>query len=218
MRITSTTVQVRDAEAGAAALAAVLRLPCEHDDAGPHVRVGWTDVRPVVTPEPAADHLAILIPGDAYPTARTWLLDGTEPLDRGLDVAFPPPDWDSTSVYFDGPDGLVLELIAHRGHRPHGRAPFGPAGLLGVCEVGLAVPDVPAAVAASGLPVFAGTTSPGFAVVGDRDGRLVLVEPGRPWFPTADRIAGLAPLAVTAETDRTADLRLGEARVTLTAA
>lgn len=211
-----TTVRVRDAEEGGAALAALLGTTLEHDLAGPFLRIGWTVVRPVASTGDGVDHLAILVPGDAYEAARDWI--GTRapllPGPSGIDVAG-PAGWESLSVYFDGPavdgqGGVVLELIAHAGHRDAtaGR----PAELLGVCEVGVAVPDVEGAIVASGLPVFADTASPDFAAVGDRDGRIILASPGRTWFPTADRVAGAGPVVITAEgVDR--EVRLGEAHL-----
>lgn len=211
MRITSVTVRVRDAAAGAAALAALLGLRTEEDLAGPFVRIGWTVVRPIATSGSGVDHLAILIPGDAYPEAEAWVRERATP--TGTAIAG-PPGWVSTSVYFDGPDEAVLELIAHVGHRPQPGATF-PEALLGVCEVGIAVEDVDAAIDASGLPPFAGTVAPDFAAIGDRDGRLILASPGRVWFPTEDRLAGAGPLVVVAESATPTEVRLGEADLTV---
>lgn len=210
MRITSVTVRVHDAIDGAAALAALLGLRAEEDLAGPFVRIGWTVVRPIASAGSGVDHLAILIPGDAYPTAEAWVRDRATI--TGTAIAG-PPGWESTSVYFDGPDDVVLELIAHHGHRALPDATF-PAALLGVCEVGIAV-DVAAAIDASGLPPFAGTTSPDFAAIGDRDGRLILASAGRVWFPTTDRLAGPGPLVVVAVGAPPIRVRLGEADLTI---
>ena len=59
--------------------------------------------------------------------------------------------------------------------------------MLRISEIGLAVPDVPAAVAtlqtAFGLPVF-GTAAAEFTPLGDHDVLLIMVRPGRAWFPT----------------------------------
>lgn len=211
MRITETTVRVRDAEEGGAALATLLDTALEHDLAGPFLRIGWTVVRPVASTGDGVDHLAVLVPGDAYEAARDWI-GGRTPLlpgPAGIDVAG-PPGWDSLSAYFDGPDGTVLELIAHAGHR---EATAGrEARLLGVCEVGVAAPDVEGAIVASGLPVFAGTATADFAAIGDRDGRIILAAPGRVWFPTADRVAGPAPVVITME-GATEEVRLGDAHL-----
>ena len=207
MRITQVTLRVGERASGAAAFAALLDLPLEEDLAGPFVRIGWTVVRPVTSSGDGVDHIAILVPGDAYRAAAAWLLARTPPLE--VDVAG-PAGWASTSVYVDGPGGSVLELIAHHGHRTASDAAF-PTALLGVCEVGIAVPDVPGVVEASGMPVFAGTRSPDFAAIGDIDGKLILATPGRVWFPTEDRVAGLAPVVIGAVDGAPIDLGIGAA-------
>ncbi|MEH0108797.1 hypothetical protein V6N00_03585 [Tersicoccus sp. MR15.9] len=95
----------------------------------------------------------------------------------------------------------MLELIT-RERLPDriGEQPFGPHHLLGISEVGVAVPDVPAAVRTlaevAGLTPFAGTESADFAAVGDDHGLLILAETGRAWLPTRDRRAAAAPLSV----------------------
>jgi len=127
---------------------------------------------------------------------------------------------DSESVYLRGPDGAVLELIArHRlPDRPTWPAgPFGPRSLLAVSEVGIAVPDVAAAVAdlrsALGCAPF-GDPEPRFAPVGDDTGLLVLVAERRVWFPTAADRASTGPLTATvgAPDGRTADIDLAPGR------
>jgi catechol-2,3-dioxygenase len=73
--------------------------------------------------------------------------------------------------------------------------------LLRISEIGLAVPDVPAAVAALqntfGLPVF-GTAAGEFTPLGDHDGLLIVVQQDRPWFPTT-LTPSLGTIAVTVE-------------------
>ena len=78
----------------------------------------------------------------------------------GTDVVEGPGGWDSRSVYFLGPGGMLCEYIArenHRGATPGHRSGSGPA-LLGISEVAIGVSDVPTVVAAllaqTGLPAF----------------------------------------------------------------
>ena len=74
--------------------------------------------------------------------------------------------------------------------------------MLRISEIGLAVPDVPAAAAALqgefGLPVF-GTAAAESAPLGDPHGLLIVVRQGRPWFPTTTVTPSLGPIAVTVE-------------------
>lgn len=197
MRITRVDLRVDDVPDALAGLAGLLGLQV----AGDAVRVGWTRVVPVERDGSAGvDHLAILVPGASFAAARAWLAARTALLDQDRRTDFEgPAAWASTSVYFDGPGGSILELIAHRGTAERDDAGFGPEDLLGICEVGLAVPDVDAAVASlaqAGLAPYAGTASPGFAAVGTVEGKVILVPEGRPWLPTPDRVSGAAPLVV----------------------
>lgn len=171
------------------------------------VRLGWTTLVLVGDPhaDPSTQHLAVTVPGDAGARARDWLRDRVPLLPHeGRTLLEASPGWDAESVYFPAPDGTVLELIARR-RRPVrlGDVPFGPAALLGVSEVGLAVPDVPAAAARCegtlGLRAFDGPPSASFGAVGDDDGLLVLVRTGRTWFPTRDAVAHPAAVQVRLE-------------------
>jgi hypothetical protein len=103
-------------------------------------------------------------------------------------------------VYFEGPDGILLELIARHRLANATDEPFSGADLLCVSEVGLGALDVAAAFAevhnAFGLEAFAGE-SPEFTAAGDHDGLLILVSAGRPWFPTTDWGASTASVSVT---------------------
>jgi hypothetical protein len=79
---------------------------------------------------------------------------------------------------------------------------FGPGHLLGVSEVGVAVPDVLDAVAQlhdAGVEPYGNPPGAGFAAVGDAEGMLILVTAGRAWMPTTDRHAEPSAVAIRAE-------------------
>ena len=87
-----------------------------------------------------------------------------------------------------------------------------------ISEVGVAVPDLAAAraeLALAGIHDYFGA-APDFAPVGDIHGLLILVAPGRAWFPTEDRPPGDGAIAVEASTGRTADIRLSASAVLTT--
>ncbi|PWJ56224.1 Catechol-2,3-dioxygenase [Quadrisphaera granulorum] len=206
MKITSVTVPVDDLAEAERFYGRTLGLPVRRDrGAALVVTVGGTEVRLVEQQsERAVDHLAITVPADAFSAAKSWLrervelmtLDGQDEFEGSL-------SWRSRSLYFSGPSGSVLELIArHRLPALAGDVPFGPEHLLCVSEVGVAVPDVPAAIRllqeATGLKVFGEGVGETFAAVGDDDGLLIVVAEGRPWFPTSDRRVTATPRAVTA--------------------
>ena len=97
--------------------------------------------------------------------------------------------WDGArSIYFDDPEGNVIELVARPDERPE----------LSLAEVGLPTTDVGAAVDALerelGLPQYDGDRS-SFSAVGDPDGLLIVVAGGRGWFPSRVR-AGDAAVSV----------------------
>jgi len=146
-------------------------------------------------------HLAFTVPTGSFAAARQWLEQRTRLLDLGGDVEFAgPPNWNSHSLYFDGPDGSILELIERRDLANAVDAEFGPEQLLCVSEVGVAVPDVLETVRQLeplGVLPYASPPGESFAPVGDVNGLLILVSPGRPWFPTQARPAELARVKVS---------------------
>lgn len=143
-------------------------------------------------------HLAFDVPPESYEQHRDWLA-AKVPLLQDADgrTEFEgPPVWRSRSVYFPGPDRMVLELIARRA-RPRPDTPV--PGLVSISEVGVAVTDVAAATRQIGTATGAGvlgTASPEFTPVGDHDGLLILVTHGRGWLPTFDTHAEPLPLRV----------------------
>ncbi|WP_309107679.1 hypothetical protein [Arthrobacter sp.] len=147
-------------------------------------------------------HLAFTIPTGTFREAKVWIEARASLLGRDGVVEFEgPSSWNSRSVYFDGPDGQVLELIERRGLQHPTTDPFGPEGLLCVSEVGVAVPEVLAVVElleVRGIKPYGNSPSEGFAAVGDIHGMLILVSPGRGWMPTGDRLAQQVPVIVRA--------------------
>ena len=150
-----------------------------------------------------AHHLAFTIPTGMFLQAKAWIEARAPLLGRdGVDEFEGPSSWNSRSVYFDGPDGQVLELIERRRLQHPNTDHFGPDNLLCVSEVGVAVPEVLRMVdllSAKGIEPYGSPPSEGFAAVGDIYGMLILVSPGRGWMPTADRQAQQVPVIVRAD-------------------
>ena len=60
-------------------------------------------------------HLAITIPTGTFDAAKAWIAGLTTVLGAdGQDEFEGPPNWNSRSVYFEGPDQQLLELIERR--------------------------------------------------------------------------------------------------------
>jgi len=133
-------------------------------------------------------HLAFGIVPANFELARAWLGHRVEPIVvDGSDVIVGPEGWHSTSVYFLGPEDILLEFIAREADEGSASEADAPRPL-SISEVGIGVPDVADAVATLGeqlgLPAFPpqGTH---FAPVGGHDGLVILVDEDRIWFPTA---------------------------------
>src|SRR5919201_46562 len=117
--------------------------------------------------------------GEAPPHHFAFHVASLEPWQRRLDVTEEHDfsGWDGArAVYFRDPEENIVELLARPEPRPE----------LSIAEVGLPVDDVPAAVdalATLGLGPY-DEWDDTFAPLGDADGLLIVVRPGRAWFPT----------------------------------
>ena len=174
-------------------------------------------------------HLAITIPTGTFDAAKAWIAGLTTVLGTADQDEFEgPPNWNSRSVYFEGPDQQLLELIERRdlesGARRVGAGDGDGTGtdtgsdsdagvpLVSVSEVGVPVPDVLGAASAlrrAGLEPYANPPGESFAAVGDVDGLVILVSPDRRWFPTGDRSPSSAPVVIDVGLDAPVGLTEG---------
>ncbi|MBT1670221.1 hypothetical protein KK092_12600 [Curtobacterium flaccumfaciens pv. flaccumfaciens] len=162
-------------------------------------------------------HLAITIPTGTFDAAKAWIAGLTTVLGTDDQDEFEgPPNWNSRSVYFEGPDQQLLELIERRdlesGARRVGVGTDAGVPLVSVSEVGVPVPDVLGAASAlrrAGLEPYANPPAESFAAVGDVDGLVILVSPDRRWFPTGDRSPSSAPVVIDVGLDAPVGLTEG---------
>lgn len=162
-------------------------------------------------------HLAITIPTGTFDAAKAWIAGLTTVLGTAEQDEFEgPPNWNSRSVYFEGPDQQLLELIERRdlepGARRVGVGTDAGVPLVSVSEVGVPVPDVLGAASAlrrAGLEPYANPPGESFAAVGDVDGLVILVSPDRRWFPTGDRSPSSAPVVIDVGLDAPVGLTEG---------
>lgn len=144
-------------------------------------------------------HLAMTIPTGTFDAAKAWIAGLTTVLGTDDQDEFEgPPNWNSRSVYFEGPDQQLLELIERR-DLPVDVGENTAVPLVSVSEVGVPVPDVLGAVEAlrrAGLEPYANPPGEWFSAVGDVDGLVILVSPDRRWFPTGDRSPSSAPVVI----------------------
>ena len=167
----------------------------EHAGDRSAVRLGETDLEFTAAATTPPMHLAVRL-----------LLDGEEAVgwlsERAtiLPVDGEPSRWfeflNATAIYFDDPEGNVLEGLCYGSDRRRS-TDSGPVG--GITEVGLPARDPLALVewleGTVGLSAW-GSPSETFAWVGDRHARFVVIPTGREWYPTR-RAADLAPMSVT---------------------
>jgi catechol-2,3-dioxygenase len=164
-------------------------------------------------------HLAITIPTGTFDAAKAWIAGLTTVLGTDDQDEFEgPPNWNSRSVYFEGPDQQLLELIERRDLESGARRVGDGTGtgtvvpFVSVSEVGVPVPDVLGAASAlrrAGLEPYANPPGDSFAAVGDVDGLVILVSPDRRWFPTGDRSPSSAPVVIDVGLDAPVGLTEG---------
>ncbi|WXF90107.1 hypothetical protein WDV91_11725 [Curtobacterium flaccumfaciens pv. flaccumfaciens] len=177
-----------------------LGCPVEIVDATVRIVVGSTLLVFRELPEmTGALHLAMTIPTGTFEAAKAWIAGLTTVLGTDDQDEFEgPPNWNSRSVYFEGPDQQLLELIERR-DLPGDVGENTAVPLVSVSEVGVPVPDVLGAVEAlrrAGLEPYANPSGESFSAVGDVDGLVILVSPDRRWFPTGDRSPSSAPVVI----------------------
>lgn len=211
MRIQQVDIEVTDPEAAGAYFADTLGLPVRQKDGGVLVEVGRSRLQlRQGPPTEGVHHLAFDIAIDQFDAHREWLeshggllthADGTIEFEG-------PPIWDSRSLYFEGPDRMVLEVIGRRLQPwPAAELDHPAPHLLSISEVGVAVPDVAAAVREFDDRLGAGTLGePGesFAPIGDHDGLVIAVSPGRGWLPVFDVQAEPLKTRIQVDGDRPA--------------
>lgn len=215
MNIITVSVRVRNALQAASFYANVLGLPVKSGPDVVAVTVGATRLE--LIEDPAAEgghHFAITIPGNKFLEAKKWIRGRADLLGvPGADEFECSPAWNARSFYFSGPDLSVLEFIIRRDLATATAGPFTSTDLLCISEVGVAVSDVPEAVARlngdAKVAPYGGSPSDTFAPVGDANGLLILVAPGRVWFPTGDRVARESPITITAIGGRPGNYALG---------
>ena len=216
MQITKVSVRVRNASEAGEFNTGVLGLDIvAHESNVVVVALGTTRLE--LVEDPAADgdhHFAITIPSNKFDNAKMWIQQRTALLRTSEADEFEcAPAWNAHSLYFTGHDRSVLELIVRRDLDNSAAGPFTSADLLCISEVGVAVPDIPALVATltydAKIAPYGDAQDRAFAPVGDVNGMLILVAPGRTWFPTTDRTARQNPAFITATGGRPGTYSLG---------
>lgn len=178
----------------------VLRLPVDEQDTAVQVSVGESVIE--FTPDPSYErpfyHFAFTIPENQLEAAMAWL-EPRCPIANIRDSSrkiMHFRTWNAHSCYFFDPAGNILEFIAHHDLNNGTSKPFEQDQILYVSEIGIVVPDVPAAEAAVGerlgLMPYRGSSDT-FAPLGDMHGLLIVCKEDRVWLPTTDVPAQVFP-------------------------
>lgn len=221
MRITEVTVDVQDCQESADFYEKLLGLPVTRETDSVTVQVGRSSL--TLRQNPAAEgchHFAVTIPSNKFDQAKRWVAERAEIMTKGADDEFEyDAGWNARSFYFPGPERSILEFIIRRDLDNAAEGDFGPEDFECISEVGVAVPDVLATVAAlaaeAGIEPYGVVPRDRFAPVGTIDGLVILVSPDRTWFPADDWLSKESRIVIDAIGDRPGSYALG-AESTLT--
>jgi hypothetical protein len=146
-------------------------------------------------------HVAFTIPRNTFTETKSWLRKHVSLLRKQSEDEFFFATLNARSLYFCNAANNILELIVHYDLDQETEGAFGPAQVLHVSEVGLAVEDVLAQVSLLreklAIEPYGGLVSEEFAFMGDIYGQLVVVKLGRPWQPAETLLAAVAPMQLT---------------------
>lgn len=165
-------------------------------------------------------HFAFNIPHNQFDEAKNWLAQRTSLMtfDGKDEIAWTA--WDAKAVYFGDPAGNIGEFIARYKLPNASETPFSARSITGVSEIGLGVDDVSGRCddlqAAAGLGVWDAGDGEIFRALGDAYGLFIVVKLERNWFPTHDRPAKRAPVALTMMGDRNATYEMPGLPYTIT--
>ncbi len=204
MMIFDVAFTVRDLAGSVAFYRDTLGMPVHEIDDRAVVQAGSSRMTLLSGPRfEGVHHVAFGIVPSEFELAHDWLSGRVALLaGGGSEIVLGPSGWNSRSLYFLGPEDIVLEFIARDAdaeERPgNGTTPR----ILSISEIGIGVPDVAATVGTLSrelalLPFF--SHGEHFAPVGDHDGLLIVVQQDRIWFPTRTLRPGQGSL----------DIRLG---------
>lgn len=204
MKILNVSITVRDLPNAVQFYRDVLLLPVQATPAGAEVFIGSSLLTLTCGDGfDGAHHLAFGIPPSDFELAHEWLAGRVSLLQvGGSEVILGPEDWKSRSLYFLGPEGIILEFIARdadaaivsgKGEKPQ---------MLSISEVGMGVDNVLDAVSTLSeklaIPNYFDCSST-FASMGSHDGLLIVAQQDRLWFPNQVSPPARGPLIVQVE-------------------
>lgn len=145
------------------------------------LKFGLTESTPVY-------HFAFNIPENQMSQAIEWLEErvGIIPGLQG-EVPVDFRNWNSHAVYFEDPDGNILELIARHDLDNSSSEPFSSSSILNISEIAICGAPIKQsfdeAAKHLGISKYSGDFE-SFCAAGDEEGLFIMVPTGRNWYPT----------------------------------
>lgn len=144
-------------------------------------------------------HYAFTLSRNKLTRSKEWLrAHGVALLTEEGRDEFPFKSWHADSIYFHDASNNIAEFIVHHDLPNDTPGSFSPRDLVRVSEIGLVVDDVPAQVTQLherfGIESYKGSPSNVFTAMGDIYGLFIVVKTGRPWRPTTNEQAVVAPV------------------------
>ena len=179
----------------------VLQFPVEVTSSGAEVTVGFSRLSLAQGDSfEGVHHLAFGILPQEFELAHKWLARRVELLTaEGSEIILGSDEWKSRSLYFFGPEDIVLEFIARDSDMTESDPAVDSPRMLSISEVGFGVADVLDTVRVLSeelaIPHFYDCSST-FASMGNHDGLLIVVQQDRVWFPTASCRPARGPLHI----------------------
>ncbi len=212
MKILSVAITVRDLANAVHYYRDLLLLPVETTPTRAEVTIGSS--RLILSTGDGFEgvhHLAFGILPSEFELAHEWLARRVSLLQADGSEVIPGSDeWKSRSLYFLGPEGIILEFIARDADASTMTVKGENPRMLSISEVGIGVDDVLDTVATLSeklaISIFYDCSST-FASMGSHDGLLIVVQKERVWFPNKVSKPACGPLIVQVESPE------GEARV-----
>ncbi len=147
-------------------------------------------------------HYAMAVPTNSVAAAVRWCATHQIPLIAGDGHApiYQFDEWGMQAIYFFDGAGNVAEFIgAYDASQPQIER-FDIAMIVGISEIGVVSADVPRDAhdlqQHYKLDSFFSYNAT-FHPVGDADGRVIIVEPAREWYPQTGVVSTIAPVALT---------------------
>jgi len=201
VKVRQVTLTVEHLDEAASFYRDVLQLPVVTQDRRATVTVGSS--RLVLEPGQrfrGVHHVAFGIAPADFARTRGWLQQRVELIVvDGSEVVDGPDGWSSRSVYFLGPEEILLELIARDVDAGVPRSRADGLRPVSISEVGIGVPDVAEAVRTLTRELDLAPFPPQgqlFAPVGGHHGLVVLVQEERVWFPSHHQPAARGPVVL----------------------